>query len=130
MSMYVLLTILLVVFGVTLIVAEMFLLPGFGIAGVCGFASLAGSVVVAYLKLAPVYPWAGHVTLAACIVLTAVAIYAFVKSHAIEKMALDTTIDSKVELAEPGKKIEDLEKAAKDMEASEQKNATKQGEKH
>lgn len=130
MSMYVLLTILLVVFGVTLIVAEMFLLPGFGIAGVCGFMSLAGSVVVAYLKLAPMYPWAGHVTLAACIVLTAVAIYAFVKSHAIEKMALDTTIDSKVELAEPGKKIEDLEKAAKEMKASEQDNAKTQENKH
>ena len=128
--MYVLLTILLVVFGVTLIVAEMFLLPGFGIAGVCGFMSLAGSIVVAYLKLAPVYPWAGHVTLAACIVLTAVAIYAFVKSHAIEKMALDTTIDSKVELAEPGKKIEDLEKAAKEMKASEQDNAKTQENKH
>lgn len=128
--MYVLLTILLVVFGVTLIVAEMFLLPGFGIAGVCGFMSLAGSVVVAYLKLAPMYPWAGHVTLAACIVLTAVAIYAFVKSHAIEKMALDTTIDSKVELAEPGKKIEDLEKAAKEMKASEQDNAKTQENKH
>lgn len=119
--MYVLLTILLVVFGVALIVAEMFLLPGFGIAGVCGFASLAGSVVVAYLKLAPVYPWAGHVTLAACIVLTAVAIYAFVKSHAIEKMALDTTIDSKVNLADPGKKIENLEKAAEDIENKSEK---------
>ena len=130
MSMYVLLTILLVVFGVALIVAEMFLLPGFGIAGVCGCMSLAGSIVVAYLKLAPVYPWAGHVTLATCIVLTAAAIYAFVKSHAIEKMALDTTIDSKVELAEPGKKIEDLEKAAKEMKASEQDNAKTQENKH
>ncbi len=106
--MYIALTILLIVFGVLMMVAELFLLPGFGIAGVCGLASLAGSVVVAYMKLAPVYPWAGHVTLAACIVLTAVAIYAFVKSHAIEKMALDTTIDSKVELAEPGKRIEDM----------------------
>ncbi len=128
--MYIVLTILLIVFGVVLIVAELFLLPGFGIAGVCGLASLAGSVVVAYLKLAPVYPWAGHVTLAACIVLTAVAVYAFIKSHAIEKMALDTTIDSKVELAEPGKKIEELEKAAKEMGAAEQGNATKQGDEH
>lgn len=117
--MYILLTILLLLFGVLLLVAELFLLPGFGIAGVCGFLSLAGSVVVAYLKLAPIYPWAGHVTLAACIVLTAVAIYAFVKSHAIEKMALDTTIDSKVDLAAPGKKIENLEKEAQEMEQKE-----------
>ena len=114
--MNILLTILLLVFGVLLLVAELFLLPGFGIAGVCGFLSLAGSVVVAYIYLTPVYPWAGHVTLAACIILTAVAIYAFIKSHAIEKMALDTTIDSKVDLAEPGKKIENLEKGAQQME--------------
>lgn len=123
--MNILLTILLLVFGVLLLVAELFLLPGFGIAGVCGFLSLAGSVVVAYIYLTPVYPWAGHVTLAACIILTAVAIYAFIKSHAIEKMALDTTIDSKVDLAEPGKKIENLEKGAQQMEQDLQKDAKK-----
>ncbi len=128
--MYIVLTILLIVFGVLMMVAELFLLPGFGIAGVCGLASLAGSVVVAYLKLAPVYPWAGHVTLAACIVLTAVAVYAFIKSHAIEKMALDTTIDSKVNLADPGKKIENLEKAAGKMEATRQKNSGEQRNEH
>ncbi len=114
--MYILLTILLLLFGVLLLVAELFLLPGFGIAGIFGFLSLAGSVVVAYMKLAPVYPWAGHATLAASIVLTAIAVYVFIKSHAIEKMALDTTIDSKVGLADPGKKIEDLEKAARQMD--------------
>ncbi len=128
--MYIVLTIVLIVFGVLMMVAELFLLPGFGIAGVCGLASLAGSVVVAYLKLAPVYPWAGHVTLAACIVLTAVAVYAFIKSHAIEKMALDTTIDSKVNLADPGKKIENLEKAAGKMEAMGQKNSGEQRNEH
>jgi membrane-bound ClpP family serine protease len=102
--------ILLVVFGVLLLVAELFLLPGFGIAGISGFACLAASVGMAYWKLAPVYPWAGHVTLAACIVLTAVAIYGFVKSHAIEKMGLDTTIDSKVDMPEPGKHLEEMKK--------------------
>ena len=54
--------------------------------------------------------------MAASIVLTVIAVYAFIKSHAIEKMALDTTIDSKVGLADPGKKIEDLEKAARQMD--------------
>ena len=126
--MYIVLTIVLIVFGVLMMVAELFLLPGFGIAGVCGLASLAGSVVVAYLKLAPVYPWAGHVTLAACIVLTAVAVYAFVKSHAIEKMALDTTIDSKVELAEPGKRIEEMKEDPGDLPNPSKGGAPKTGE--
>lgn len=102
--------ILLLVFGIGLLVAEMFLLPGFGIAGLSGFACLAGSVVVAYLKLAPVYPWAGHVTLAAALVLTGLAIYGFIKSRAIEKMSLDTSIDSQVEMPKPGKKLENLKK--------------------
>ncbi len=114
--MNILLTILLLVFGVLLLIAELFLLPGFGIAGVCGFLSLAGAVVVAYIFLTPIYPWAGHVTLAACVILTAVAIYAFIKGRAIEKMALNTTIDSKVDLASPGKKIENLEKAAQQLD--------------
>ena len=108
--MYIAIVILLLVFGVGLLVAEMLLLPGFGIAGVSGFACLAGSVVVAYLKLAPIYPWAGHATLAAALVLTGLAIYGFFRSRALEKMALDTTIDSNVELAAPGKKIENLKK--------------------
>ena len=107
-----------VVFGVGLLLAEMFLLPGFGIAGISGFACLAGSVVVAYLKLTPLCPWAGHVTLAAALVLTGLAIFAFLRGRAIDKMALDAQIDSKVELAEPGKKINNLKK---DAEAEEKK---------
>ncbi|MCQ2324322.1 MAG: hypothetical protein MJZ53_05675 [Paludibacteraceae bacterium] len=102
--------ILLLLVGVGLLVAELFLLPGFGFAGICGFLSLAGSVVVAYWKLAAIYPWAGHVTLAAAVILTGLAVYGFIKSRAIEKMALDTTIDSKVEMPAPGKHIEELSK--------------------
>lgn len=101
--------ILLLVFGVALLLAEMFLLPGFGIAGISGFGCLIGSVVVAYLKLTPC---AGHITLAAALVLTGLAIYAFLRGRAIDKMALNTQIDSKVELAEPGKKINNLKKEA------------------
>ena len=108
--MYIAIVILLLVFGVGLLVAEMFLLPGFGIAGVSGFLCLAGSVFVAYWKLSAECALAGHATLAAALVLTGLAIYGFFRNHALEKMALDTTIDSKVELAEPGKKIENLKK--------------------
>ncbi len=106
--------ILLLVSGVLLLLAEMFLLPGFGIAGISGFVCLAGSVVMAYWKLTPVYSWAGHATLAAALVLTALAIYAFIRGRAIDKMALDAQIDSKVELAEPGKKINNLKKEAEE----------------
>lgn len=114
--MNILIVVLLVLFGVALLVSELFLLPGFGIAGIAGFLSLGGAVAMAYMRLAPVYPWAGHVTLMVSLVLTAVAIWLFLRARTIDKMALDTTIDSSVSLAEPGRKIENLEADAKRME--------------
>ena len=115
--MYIAIVIVLLVFGVALLVAEMFLLPGFGIAGISGFLSLAGSVFVAYWKVAAAYPWAGHATLAAALVFTGLAIYGFFKSRAIEKMALDTTIDSNVEMPKPGKKLNNLKNESNDSMA-------------
>ncbi|MBQ3998717.1 MAG: hypothetical protein II644_05200 [Paludibacteraceae bacterium] len=90
------LVVLLVLAGVALLLMEMFLLPGFGIAGVGGFACLIGAVVVAWLMLGQV---AGLITLAACVLLMALAIWGFLRSRALDKMALDTKIDSHVELA-------------------------------
>ena len=108
--MYIILTIVLVLFGVGLLLAEMFLLPGFGIAGIIGLCSLAGAVVVAYVKLAALWAWAGHVTLAACVLLSAIAIYVFLKSKAIDKMALDTKIECGVDKPSAGKHMEELQK--------------------
>ena len=108
--MYILLTILLVLFGVGLLLAEMFLLPGFGIAGIFGILSLVGAVVVAYLKLTAVWAWAGHMTLLACVVLCGIAVYAFIKSKAMDKMALDTKIEGGIDMPAPGKHMEELQK--------------------
>lgn len=107
------LLILLLVFGVLLLVVELFMLPGFGVAGIAGFLSLAGAVAVAYIRLNVVYPWAGHATLAAALLLTSLAVYGFVKSKAIERMALETKIESNVELADPGKKLQNLKEDQK-----------------
>ena len=94
--MNVFLVVLLVLAGVALLLMEMFLLPGFGIAGVSGFAALVGAVVLAWLKLGQV---AGLITLGACVIVTALAIWGFLRSRALDKMALDTKIDGHVELA-------------------------------
>ena len=95
--MNIFLVVLLVLAGVTLLLLEMFLLPGFGIAGVSGFSCLIAAVIVAWLLLGKV---AGYITLGACVVFSGLAIWGFVRSHALEKMALDTKIDSHVELAD------------------------------
>lgn len=107
---YLILTIVLVLFGVGLLLAEMFLLPGFGIAGICGIGSLVAAVVIAYLKLTALWAWAGHVTLLACVLLCAIAIWVFVKSKALNKMALDTKIEGGVDMPSAGKHMEDLQK--------------------
>ena len=112
--MNIFLVVLLVIVGVLLMVAEVYLLPGFGVAGIGGVASLIGAVVLGYTRFASV--WVGHLTLLSCVVLTVLAIYLFYRSKAMDKMALDATIDSTVGLADPGKKIEKLEKEAKEME--------------
>jgi len=90
------LVVLLVLAGVALLLMEMFLLPGFGIAGVSGFACLIGAVAVAWLMIGKL---AGYITLAACVLLSGLAIWGFVRSKALDKMALDTKIDGHVELA-------------------------------
>ena len=107
---YLILTIILILFGVGLLLAEMFLLPGFGIAGICGLAGLVAAVVVSYVKLTTLWAWAGHVTLAACVVLCGIAIWMFMKSKTLDKMALDTTIEGGVDMPSAGKRMEELQK--------------------
>ena len=105
---YLVLTIMLVLFGIGLLLAELFLLPGFGIAGIFGFSSLIAAVVIAYVKLVALWAWAGHVTLAACVVLCGIAVWAFVKSKAMDKMALDTKIEGGMDMPSPGKHMDEL----------------------
>lgn len=98
------LVVLLVLAGVALLLMEMFLLPGFGIAGISGFVCLIGAVLVAWICMGRM---AGYITLASCLVLSAIAIWGFLRSNALDKMALDTKIDGHVELANNKLKHED-----------------------
>lgn len=96
--------ILLGVLGVVLLLLELFLLPGFGVAGIGGIFSLSASVVVAYIYIGHT---AGTITLIASMVLGIVGVIYFFSSHTVDKMGLDATIDSKVGLASPGKRMEE-----------------------
>lgn len=93
---HIILVSILVLAGIILLMAEMFLIPGFGIAGISGFGCLVVAVIWAYLKISIN---AGYITLGACVVLSALAIWGFVHYRAIDKMALDTKIDGHVDLA-------------------------------
>lgn len=91
------LVVLLVLAGVALLLVELFLIPGFGVAGISGFGCLTGAVVLAYMFLGTM---AGYITLAACVILSVIAVWGFIKSKALDKMALETQIDGKVKLAD------------------------------
>lgn len=88
---------ILLLVGVLLMLAELFLLPGISIAGIMGVLSLGGSVFYAYAKIGVV---AGHITTLLVLVLLGVAVYLFLKFRALDKMALKTDIESKVDTLE------------------------------
>lgn len=98
---------ILVLVGVLLLVAEMFFLPGIGFAGVGGAGCCAGAVAWAYLKIST---QAGTITLLVCAALAIVLAIIFFRSRAIEKMGLDTEIDSTVTMPEAGKHMEEMKK--------------------
>ncbi|MBQ7530923.1 MAG: hypothetical protein IJT12_04385 [Paludibacteraceae bacterium] len=125
--MDILILVLLSLAGILLLVLELFLIPGVGIAGIAGGGCLIGAVVYAYMAIGAT---AGHITFFVILAATAVAIYVFYKSKAIEKMGLDTKIDDTVELASPGGKITRLQQEAeKQREAEEPEEAAEEAAK-
>ncbi len=89
------LIVLLALVAIGLFLVELFLFPGFGIAGVASILCAGGSVFMAYFYLGAI---AGHITLAATMVLCVVAIWIFLRRRTLDKMALKTDITSKVDL--------------------------------
>lgn len=115
--MNILILILLTLAGVLLLVLELFLIPGIGIAGIAGGGCLIGAVVYAYMVIGAT---AGHITFFVALAATIAAVYIFYKSRAIEKMGLETKIDDKVELAAPGGKITRLQQKAEQQREAEE----------
>lgn len=82
----------LLLFGIGLMLVEIFLIPGFSIAGIGGVLSIVGGVFYSYTFIGTE---AGNLTLVATIVLMAIAIWIFLRSRALEKMSLQTNIEGK-----------------------------------
>lgn len=86
-----------VILGVLLLMAEIFLLPGITVAGFAGVASLIGAIVYAFVYVGDV---AGYITLAVSVLVTVGAFVYLVKSKAMDRIALTTDVDSKVDISE------------------------------
>lgn len=85
-----------VVFGILLWLAEIFLLPGLSIAGILGTVFMGGSVWYAFVNLGITE---AIIVLIINLVLLGFGIYYFIKSRALDKIALNTVL--------PGKALED-----------------------
>lgn len=84
----------LLILGLALLMAEIFLLPGITIAGIAGAVALVSSVIYAFIYMGDT---AGYVTMAISVVATAGTVVYLIKSKAMDRIALTTNIDGTVD---------------------------------
>lgn len=84
----------LILLGVALMMAEIFLLPGITVAGFAGGLMMIASIVYAFYYMSPT---AGYITIVANIVIGIAAFVFLIKSNALDHIALKTDIESVVE---------------------------------
>ena len=89
-----LLIITLIIAGLLLLAAELVLIPGFGVAGILGIASLVGSCWVAFTQVSTT---AGIITLIANILLAIISTIMVLRSKTWKKLSLGTNIYAKVD---------------------------------
>ncbi len=87
--------IILMIVGILLILTEILLIPGVGVAGIFGVISLGGSCFYAYSELGPA---AGTIVTIVNIVLLVVLTIYVLRAKTWKKLALHTNIDSKVNI--------------------------------
>ena len=80
--------------GLLLLAAELVLIPGFGVAGILGVASLVGSCWIAFTQVGTT---AGIITLGANILLAIISTVLVLRSKTWKKLSLGTNIDAKVD---------------------------------
>lgn len=88
---------IIILLGVTFLMAEIFLLPGLTVAGIAGFFFLVGGIGYAYMHMGIV---AGNLTLLISVFLIMGAFLYFIKSKSLNRISLTTNIDSKVDTSD------------------------------
>ncbi|SHF64261.1 NfeD family protein [Dysgonomonas macrotermitis] len=97
MTVEIIIIVCLILVGVALLLAEIFLLPGITVAGIAGGVMMVGSIVYAFYYVGPT---TGYITIAANIVIGVGAFIFVIKSNALDHIALKTDIESVVEQPE------------------------------
>lgn len=97
MTIEIIIVVCLILLGIALLMAEIFLLPGITVAGVGGAIMLIGSIVYAFYYMGNT---AGYITIGANIIVGAGSFIFLIKSKTMDRIALDTDIDATVEQPE------------------------------
>ncbi len=97
MTIEIIIIIFLILLGVALLAAEVFLLPGITIAGIAGGLMLIGSIAYAFYYIGET---AGYITIAANLIITVATFLFVIKSNTLNHIALKTDIDSTVDQTE------------------------------
>ncbi len=92
-----LLIILLIFLGVIFLLLEVLVIPGTTVAGIIGFAMIFVGLWQAYVSKGIME---GHITLGSTLVVTAVTLYFSFKAGTWKRMALKTSIDSRMDQLE------------------------------
>ena len=85
--------VLLIITGLLLLILEFFVVPGITIAGIGGFAMIAGGIYMAY----GIDATTGHITLGSTLLSTLIILYFVFRSKTWNKVMLNSSIDSKVD---------------------------------
>jgi len=88
------LVIVFMLLGIIFFLLEIFFLPGISVGGVAGVLFVGASIWYAFSHLGPT---AGLITIAGGVVAMGFAIWAFVRSKALDKMSLRAEVDGKVD---------------------------------
>lgn len=87
-------TIILTIVGLVLLLAEIFLIPGVGVAGILGVGALSGACYFVFCEFGFV---AGGIFTAVLVTLLILLVIYTIKTKTWKKLALDTRIDSKAQ---------------------------------
>ncbi|MDR0753988.1 MAG: NfeD family protein [Prevotellaceae bacterium] len=94
--------IVLIVLGVLLLVAEIVVLPGIGFAGIAGGVSVIVGIIIAY----NINAMTGHITVFSAMILCIVAMYFSLRAKTWQRLSLNKSIDSKVDVSPSIKNIQ------------------------
>lgn len=97
MTVEIIIIVFLIILGVGLLAAEVFLLPGITIAGIAGGLMIIGSIAYAFYYINET---AGYITIAANIIISVAAFLFILKSNALNHIGLKTDIDATVDQSE------------------------------